>query len=112
MLHSRMCRVLDSPDTMTSAKLIERIVANRALFEQRQVRTGSCLLPLPHPGHMVLSIPGPPPPLHVLQLSCALCCCLIASPRSHCTPPHRPQAKKVKSEAAYYATSKTYLQEV
>lgn len=34
------CRVLDSPDTMTSAKLIERIVANRAQFEQRQVRLG------------------------------------------------------------------------
>ena len=44
MLHSRMCRVLDSPDTMTSAKLIERIVANRALFEQRQVRIAWSIL--------------------------------------------------------------------
>jgi ethanolamine-phosphate cytidylyltransferase len=50
-------KVLDSPEAMTSAKLIERIVANRAQFEQRQ-------------------------------------------------------AKKVKSEAAYYTTSKTFLQEV
>ena len=32
------CRRLDSPETMTSAKLIERIVANRTLFEARQVR--------------------------------------------------------------------------
>ncbi|KAL4419461.1 hypothetical protein ABPG77_003574 [Micractinium sp. CCAP 211/92] len=48
---------LESPETMTSAKLIERIVANRALFEERQ-------------------------------------------------------AKKTKSEAAYYQTSKTYLQEI
>ncbi|PRW39371.1 CTP-phosphoethanolamine cytidylyltransferase isoform A [Chlorella sorokiniana] len=50
-------KVLDSPEAMTSAKLIERIVANRAQFEQRQ-------------------------------------------------------AKKVKSEAAYYTTSKTFLQEL
>lgn len=52
-----LCRQLESPETMTSAKLIERIVANRALFEERQ-------------------------------------------------------AKKTKSEAAYYQTSKTYLQEI
>lgn len=51
------CRQLESPETMTSAKLIERIVANRALFEERQ-------------------------------------------------------AKKTKSEAAYYQTSKTFLQEI
>jgi ethanolamine-phosphate cytidylyltransferase len=31
-------RRLDSPDAMTSAKLIERIMANRALFEARQAK--------------------------------------------------------------------------
>ena len=32
------CRRLDSPDTMTSAKLIERIVENRTQFEARQAK--------------------------------------------------------------------------
>ncbi len=33
-----LCRRLESPLTMTSAKLIERIMANRQLFEERQAR--------------------------------------------------------------------------
>ena len=32
------CRRLDSPDIMTSAKLIERIVENRTQFEARQAK--------------------------------------------------------------------------
>lgn len=85
---------------MTSAKLIERIMANRALFEARQVRLRG-QAHMCGSGVLVRLRSGPPhPPFEETK----------KKPTPH--RPDRVQAKKAKSEASYYETSKTYLQEL
>lgn len=109
---------------MTSAKLIERIMANRALFEARQVGIFARGRPSGHvwwfgrgpacPGGCQMHEWGPrgrqqrnsqagmPPPS---------CCLGLPLPRSH-RPRCPAQAKKLKSESEYYQNNKQFLQEI
>lgn len=112
---------------MTSAKLIERIVANRAQFEQRQVRRMGAVRRVARRAHhggalwrcawcrsMCCSAAISIWPCSGFGFACSSCSASGLRAGARPAPPPMPllQAKKQKSEAAYYTTSKTYLQEI